>query len=159
MKKMKNGSVLINVSRGKIINENDIHNILEIGTAIGYSGSLMLNSNKYAILTTIEKNEKSFEKAKEEFIKRRKLLKKEIPDVITPITIFETGMEIPASNTGKLTHTYIDEPFSAKVIDYKGNISTVSERSCVHLEDAEFHLSIAKAYADYLNGIESDIYE
>ena len=99
------------------------------------------------------------EKAKEEFIKRRKLLKKEIPNVITPITIFETGMEIPASNTGKLTHTYIDEPFSAKVMDYKGNISIVSERSCVHLEDAEFHLSIAKAYADYLNGIETDIYE
>lgn len=49
------------------VKEDGVKTILEIGTAIGYSGSLMLNSNKNAILTTIEKNEKSFEKAKENF--------------------------------------------------------------------------------------------
>ena len=42
-------------------------NILEIGTAIGFSGSQMLNSNSEAKLTTIEKFEKSYNIAKENF--------------------------------------------------------------------------------------------
>jgi len=37
--------------------------ILEIGTAVGYSGSIMLLASKNAYLTTIEKNEESFNKA------------------------------------------------------------------------------------------------
>ena len=49
------------------VREDGIESVLEIGTAIGYSGALMLNSNKNATLTTIEKNEKSFEIAKENF--------------------------------------------------------------------------------------------
>lgn len=40
--------------------------ILEIGTAIGYSGSIMLYSSN-AILDTIEKNEQSFKIAKQNF--------------------------------------------------------------------------------------------
>ena len=86
-----------------------------------------------------------------------------------PIEQFKNGMKIPArwvnpatkkeeSATGKLTHTYIDDPFTVKVYDYNGVCATVSERSCVHLEDAEFHLSIAKAYANFLAGIEENIY-
>ncbi|MEG1499478.1 MAG: O-methyltransferase [Clostridia bacterium] len=42
--------------------------ILEIGTAVGYSGNIMLlNSGDNSILTTIEKDEKSFQKARENF--------------------------------------------------------------------------------------------
>lgn len=37
--------------------------ILEIGTAVGYSGSIMLLASKNAHLVTIEKNEESFNKA------------------------------------------------------------------------------------------------
>ena len=49
------------------VSESNINTILEIGTAIGYSGSLMLDANKNATLTTIEKNEKSLNIAKENF--------------------------------------------------------------------------------------------
>lgn len=41
--------------------------ILEIGTAVGYSGSFMLNSSKDSFLTTIEINKNSYNTAKETF--------------------------------------------------------------------------------------------
>lgn len=42
-------------------------NILEIGTAIGYSGTLMLSANKTAKLTTLENFEQNFNLAKTHF--------------------------------------------------------------------------------------------
>lgn len=42
-------------------------NILEIGTAIGYSGSVMLNASPNSKLTTIELDEQTFEQAKQNF--------------------------------------------------------------------------------------------
>jgi predicted O-methyltransferase YrrM len=48
------------------IRKNKTQKILEIGTAIGYSGSQML-LNSEATLTTIEKNEKMFEVSKNNF--------------------------------------------------------------------------------------------
>lgn len=42
-------------------------NILEIGTAIGYSGTLMLSANKTAKLTTLENFERNFNLAKTHF--------------------------------------------------------------------------------------------
>jgi len=42
-------------------------NILEIGTAVGYSGSIMLLSSTKANLTTIEKNPESYQRATQTF--------------------------------------------------------------------------------------------
>lgn len=50
-----------------IVSKKQPHNILEIGTAIGYSGTIMLLASEMANLTTIEKNEESFNRAKETF--------------------------------------------------------------------------------------------
>lgn len=50
----------------KVVKEKNPQNILEIGTAIGYSGLLMLENSK-ANLWTIEKDEKRCEMAKENF--------------------------------------------------------------------------------------------
>ena len=76
-----------------------------------------------------------------------------------PMDIFRDGMYIPAEHTGKLTHTYIDDAFSARVYDYKGVECIVSERSFTHLEPADFHLSIARVYSEFLKGVESNAYE
>lgn len=43
-----------------LCNKNQPKNILEIGTAIGYSGMIMLNASKDGHLTTIEKNEERY---------------------------------------------------------------------------------------------------
>ena len=45
-------------------------NILEIGTALGYSGILMLKSNSKSHLTTIELSEERFVKAKANWIQQ-----------------------------------------------------------------------------------------
>lgn len=76
-----------------------------------------------------------------------------------PMRLFRYGMKIPKENTGKLTHTYIDEPFTAYITDYKGVANVVHERSCIHLEPASFHLSKAALLTDILNGKKPNVYE
>lgn len=49
------------------VKSSSINRILEIGTAIGYSGSQMLLANKNSTLVTIEKNEKMYEISKNNF--------------------------------------------------------------------------------------------
>lgn len=87
-----------------------------------------------------------------------------------PMRFFRYGMKIPTvymnpdtkkeeSATGKLTHTYIDDPFRETVYDYRGTPAIVSELSCVHLESADYHLSMAQAIIDRLHGVELNVYE
>lgn len=84
-----------------------------------------------------------------------------------PIKQFQHEMYIPPtfiedgevkSATGKLTHTYIDEPFSCEVTDYQNHTCVVMERSCVHLEPADYHLSLTRAYQDFLTERQSNQY-
>lgn len=51
----------------EFVKKHQFKNILEIGTAVGYSGSIMLLSSECANLTTIEKNEDSFNRAIDTF--------------------------------------------------------------------------------------------
>lgn len=59
---------------------------------------------------------------------------------------FSDGLIVPGEYTGKLTHYYIDEPRSGNVTDYLGNTAHFEERSCVYLEPAEYHLTVAPEY-------------
>lgn len=81
------------------------------------------------------------------------------PHPVTPLDIFRDGMYIPAEHTGKLTHTYVDDPFNYRIYDYKGVEAVVSERSFIHLEPADFHLSIARVYSEFLKGIQTNEYD
>ena len=67
---------------------------------------------------------------------------------------FSDNLLIPASATGKMTHTYLDNEMQGVLKDYKGNDYLYYEKSGVHLEGAEYSLSLAQAYVDYLLGIE-----
>lgn len=51
----------------EILQNEDSHAVLEIGTAIGYSGIRMLHASSQIKLTTIEKNQERFLQAKENF--------------------------------------------------------------------------------------------
>lgn len=53
----------------EFVSKKEFKNVLEIGTAVGYSGSIILLSSEQAQLTTIEKNEESFNKAINTFAK------------------------------------------------------------------------------------------
>lgn len=73
-----------------------------------------------------------------------------------PFKCFNDGLNIPACETGKKVHTYIDYEITAKIKDYKGNICEVSAKSGIHLENASFCLSIDEYYIQLLNGMKDD---
>jgi len=63
---------------------------------------------------------------------------------------FNDKLFIPALETGKMTHTYIDEEMSQVVKDYKGQQAIVKSKSSIHLEPCEFTLSISDQYAKFI---------
>lgn len=65
--------------------------------------------------------------------------------------MFNDELHIPASETGKNTHTYIDSEQEYMILDYRGKEGLAEARSGVHLEKAEFTLSLAREYVKFLN--------
>lgn len=78
------------------------------------------------------------------------LLKVSNNNIDKAFQIFNDEMTVPAEFTGKLTHTYIDEPVKALVTDIDGNKVEVNPLSGIHLAPTEFTLSISKLYNQYL---------
>lgn len=79
------------------------------------------------------------------------MLEKAGGDKLKVFDLFEDSLHIPADKTGKMTHTYIDEEFKFKVIDYLGTEATVNPLTGVHLDQCDFTLSIADQYKKFLN--------
>lgn len=83
-----------------------------------------------------------------------------------PFNMFRDGMKIPGKYTGKNTHTYIDNIYdedgkliesgerSGVLRDYQGMECGYHELSGVHLEEAEYSLSISQEYIDYIMGVQ-----
>lgn len=67
--------------------------------------------------------------------------------------MFNDELYIPADKTGKMTHTYIDEPMKFIIKDYQGNESIISVESGIHLEPCDFTLSISKQYGTFLKNL------
>ena len=73
-----------------------------------------------------------------------------------PYKFFDDKMAVPAENTGKLTHTYIDSIDEknfikeAVVTDYLGQTETIKAVSYVHLEKAPFQISVNPDLLDYI---------
>lgn len=67
---------------------------------------------------------------------------------------FTDDLYIPKGKTGKLIHTYIDDERHGTVKDYMGNVSTYYEKTCVHLEEADYSLSISDEFKDYISQIQ-----
>ena len=71
-------------------------------------------------------------------------------DFMKVFDLFNDDLYIPADKTGKMTHTYIDDKQEYRIKDYQGNDSNISVESGIHLEPAEFTLSISKQYGHFL---------
>lgn len=67
--------------------------------------------------------------------------------------MFNDELYIPADETGKMTHTYIDYEQRFKVQDYLGNSVEVNPKSGVHLGACEFTLSISDHYKTYIQNL------
>ena len=66
---------------------------------------------------------------------------------------FADGLYIPAGATGKNTHTYINDEMQGVITDYLGNSAYYYELSGVHLSGADYSLSLARQYIDYIRGL------
>lgn len=79
------------------------------------------------------------------------MLKKCDNDKAKVFDMFDDNLTIPSNETGKNSHTYIDNPHSLLVTDYLGNKTEVHTLSGLHLEECEFTLSISDQYKQFLN--------
>jgi len=66
---------------------------------------------------------------------------------------FNEGMVIPAENTGKLTHYYIDKEYSGVVTDVNGVQYKYEALSGVYLEPAVYEFDISLEYMNFLKGM------
>lgn len=71
-----------------------------------------------------------------------------------PMKKFKFGMHVPPDNTGKLVHTYIDNPESYMIEDYQGKYQRISALSSVHLSPTDYKLSISRTYSDFFKGVQ-----
>lgn len=69
-----------------------------------------------------------------------------------PFDFFRNGMKIPEENTGKMTHTYIDYIMQSPITDYNGMTISVISLSGVHLSPQDYHCTLARDYANFLQG-------
>ena len=70
-------------------------------------------------------------------------------------SMFDDDLYIPASKTGKMTHTYLDFEQSYNVTDYLGNTTDIISLSGVHLEICEFTLSMSEMQKKYLSSLKN----
>lgn len=77
-------------------------------------------------------------------------------DIDKAFNMFDDDLKIPADYTGKNTHTYIDHEMTGILKDYRGKYMEYHELSGVHLEKAEYNLSLSKQYIDYMLGIRAE---
>lgn len=80
------------------------------------------------------------------------LLEKNNHDIQKVFENFNNSMYIPASKTGKNTHTYIDDEREMIVKDYTGKLLHVKSLSSIHLEECDFTLELSKQYISFLAG-------
>lgn len=71
-----------------------------------------------------------------------------------PFTFFNCGMYVNRDNTGKMTHTYIDNTIEGVLTDYLGNKASYKEYSYIHLEKTDYILSLTSMYIDYFRGVQ-----
>lgn len=70
-----------------------------------------------------------------------------------PFDFFSEGMYVPPSGTGKQLLSYGDEEIVGNITDYVGQQTEYHELSWIHMEGAEYTLSISAEFENYLKGM------
>ena len=63
--------------------------------------------------------------------------------------MFTDELSIPEENTGKNTHTYIDDEITETIKDYNGVEEVITSLSGIHLEEAKYSLSISEYFVKF----------
>ena len=69
--------------------------------------------------------------------------------------MFTDDLTIPPDETGKNTHTYIDNEHTLTVTDYLGNTETITTLSGIHLEETGFTLSVSERLLKFLDDLKA----
>lgn len=75
----------------------------------------------------------------------------------TIFDLFSDDLFVPAVATGKNIHSYIDDEMKGDFTDYLGKKGNYDELSAVHMEGADYSLSLSDAYLDYLKGVREHV--
>ena len=67
-----------------------------------------------------------------------------------PFDFFNDNMCIDAEHSGRLVHSYIDEPFEFEGTDYLGNKYSGKELSGIHMSESEYNLKLSPVYAELI---------
>ena len=59
--------------------------------------------------------------------------------------------KVPAPDSGKLGHAYVDKSFEYSGVDKNGNYDRITYRSCCVLFDIDFTINFAELYQLYLD--------
>ena len=118
----------------KGIKKNKYHNFLEIGCAVGYSGIAMLNVSKNSKLYTIEKSEKMYKLATQNFknfgMKKR---------VIVKLNDAKEELENLVKNNQRFDFIFLDGP-KGQYINYYDNLYALLEvGGTIFIDDVDFH--------------------
>lgn len=113
-----------------------------------------LGAKRYFLLYSNDKRNKK--KRKKFLLTNAGLSKKDALKYIIsqpkPFDFFKIGMYIPENSTGKLTHTYIDNPIKCAITDYQNNTKMILSLSGIHLSKQDYKISIARDFANLLKG-------
>lgn len=123
-----------------------------------YSGFKTLGAKRYMVRYADDDRNKTRDRGRYSITVSGVNKSKAVPYILSqgtdPFRFFTSDMHIPEGFTGKMTHTYIDEPTSGELVDYQGRRQRYSELSSVHLEQVDYSMSIAREYADYIAGVQ-----
>ncbi|MBO7527755.1 MAG: O-methyltransferase [Clostridia bacterium] len=108
--------------------------ILEIGTAIGYSGSIMLSAYKQSSLITIEKDEQSFNIAKSTF--KNLGLTGRTKQILGDG--YEEIIKLNADNQ-KFDFIFLDGPKGQYLKYYKVLLNMLTDGGCLLVDNVLFH--------------------
>ena len=75
------------------------------------------------------------------------------------LNMFDLGLYIPQGYTGKNIHTYIDDEIKGTIKDYYGIEYSYYERSCIHMEEADYELSLAEEYVRLLLNVKESSFK
>lgn len=78
----------------------------------------------------------------------KKMTSEYISEQPDPFGFFTNKMSVDEEHSGRLISTYIDEPYSGTVADYKGKCYNYKEESGVHFEKSDYNLTMT---ADFLH--------
>ena len=65
---------------------------------------------------------------------------------------FVDGMTVPASESGRLIHSYLDDEIDEDFTDYLGETRRVTQHGGVHLAESSYVLGVSDEYSEFLTG-------